>query len=174
MPKLTMLVTSVEPTEYLDSQLRDLEAVMTDAEKDGAQVKGWNVKGVEPGGDDVFVARIPADMAPAEIETFLFKPVEVDARSVSGRGYIRSGQAQGSVSSDTITFAAVAITLVDMAVIMQEQQRRTEQAKASTQARSVRRDYVKRLRTQIEDRLKGGTPDEAAAPIATNGAKASK
>jgi hypothetical protein len=170
MPKLTMLVTGVEPTEYLDAQLRDLEAVMTEAEKDIGQVKGWNVKGVEPGGDDVFIARIAADMAPDNIEGLLFKPVEVDARSVSGRAFIRSGQAQGSVTSDTITFAAVAITPVDMSVIMQEQQRRADQAKASTQARTIRRDYIKRLRTQIEDRLKGGTPEVASA----NGAKAGK
>jgi hypothetical protein len=109
-------------------------------------------------------------MAPDNIEGLLFQPVEVDARSVSGRAFIRAGQAQGSVTSDTITFAAVAIMPVDMSVIMQEQQRRANQAKASTKAREIRRDYIKRLRAQIEDRLKGGVPEAASA----NGAKASK
>lgn len=171
MPKLMMLVTAVEQTEYVDSQLRDLESVMTDAEKDKAQVKGWLVKGVEPGGDDVFSARIPADMAPENVETLLFHPVEVDARSLQARGYIRSGQTQGAVTADNIVFQAVAMTPVDMSVIMQEQQRRSNQAKAASQNRTVRRDYIKRLRAQIEDRIKGATPLET--PLA-NGSKSSK
>jgi hypothetical protein len=179
MPKLMLLVTAIEPTDYSDPQLRDLEPVMTDAEREAALVKGWNVKGVEPGGDDVFVARIAADMAPPDIETFLFQPVEIDARSVSGRGFIRSGQTQGSVSSDTITFSAVTVTKVEMTVIMDEQRRRTEQAKAASQSRTIRRDYMRRLRERIEDRLKGGAPGETpgaagAAASSSNGVKAGK
>lgn len=158
-----ILMTSVEPTEYLSPSLSDLEPLMTAEEKERAVVKGWLVKGVEPGSDEVFTFRIGAEQAPADIDQRVFQPMEVDCRGVTGRGWVRSGQTKGSVEA-TITFQAVAITPIEMSVVLQEQQRRAAQAKADNERRSAQRDFATRMRAQIEDRLKGGTaPVEAAA-----------
>src|SRR5262245_7673425 len=111
--KAQILATSVEPTEYLAPALADLEPVMTAEEREAAAIKGWVIKGVEPGGEEVFSFRVAADHAPDDISTRIFQPLEIDCRGVTGRGWIRSGQTKGSVDA-TITFQAVAVTPIEM------------------------------------------------------------
>ncbi len=160
--KAQVLATSIESTEYMALQLADLEAVMTPEEREAALVKGWLIRGVEPGADEVFSFRIAAEYAPADIDQLIFQPLEIDCRSVTGRAWVRNGQTKGSLDA-TITFQAVAVSRVEMNVILQEQQRRQQQVKASNERRTVQRDYLSRLRIRIEDRLKGGA-DAAATP----------
>src|SRR5262249_27342677 len=147
--------TSVEPTEYLAPALADLEPVMTAEEREAALVKGWVIKGVEPGGEEVFSFRVAADHAPDDITSRIFQPLEIDCRGVTGRGWIRSGQTKGSVEA-TITFQAAAVTPIEMSAILEEQRRRQAQVKADSEQRTVQRDHLNRLRLRIEDRLKGG------------------
>ena len=167
--KSQILVTSVEPTDYFAPALADLEPVMTAEEKESALIKGWVIKGVEPGGDEVFSFRIAADHAPTDLDQRIFQPVEIDSRGVTGRGWIRGGQTKGSVEA-TITFQAVAVTPLEMSAIVQEQQRRQQQAKADNERRTVQRDYLTRLRSRIEERVKGGAAEPAGAAATSNGA----
>ena len=153
--KAQILATSVEPTEYLAPALADLEPIMTAEEREAAAIKGWVIKGVEPGGEEVFSFRVAADHAPDDISSRIFQPLEIDCRGVTGRGWIRSGQTKGSVEA-TITFQAVAVTPIEMTAILEEQRRRQQQVKADSERRTVQRDYLTRLRTRVEDRLKGG------------------
>ncbi len=168
--KSLILMTGVEPTEYVTPQLRELEAFMTPDERDQALIKGWNVKGVEPGGDDVFTYRIAAEHAPADIESLVFSPVEVDSRGVTGRGYVRSGQTKGSVASDTIIFQAVALTPATLEAIQAEQKRRAAQAKADTARRSGVRDRYTALRAAIELRIKAGGAEAVGTANGTSAA----
>lgn len=162
--KAQILLTGVDPTEYLSPQFADLEPLMTEPERAQATVKGWIVKGVEPGGDDVWQFRIAQDAAPKNIVEKVFQPYEVDCRGVTGRGWIRSGQTKGSVDA-TITFQAVALTPLDMTVILEEQARRQKQAQDERERRTAQREALNALRIQVEARLK-------AAPVtaASNGA----
>src|SRR5258708_6844573 len=147
--KAQILATSVEPTEYLVPALADLESVMTPDERESALVKGWLIKGIEPGGDDVFSFRIAVDHAPDDIASRIFQPLEIDCRGVTARGWIRGGQTKGSVDAN-ITFQAVAVTPIEMTAILEEQRRRQQQVKADSERRSVQRDFLARLRTRIE------------------------
>src|SRR5262249_54152289 len=173
--KAQILATSVEPTEYLAAALADLEPVMTAEEREAAAIKGWVIKGVEPGGEEVFSFRVAADHAPDDISSRIFQPLEIDCRGVTGRGWIRSGQTKGSVEA-TITFQAAAVTPIEMTAILEEQRRRQQQVKADSERRTVQRDYVTRLRTRIEDRLKGGVGvgGEGSAAGVANGATSAK
>src|SRR5260221_1171662 len=83
--KAQVLATSIESTEYMALQLADLEAVMTPEEREAALVKGWLIRGVEPGADEGFSFRIAAEYAPADIDQLIFQPLEIDCRSVTGR-----------------------------------------------------------------------------------------
>jgi hypothetical protein len=168
--KAQILATSVEPTEYLSPSLADLEPIMTAEEREAAVVKGWVIKGVEPGSDEVFTFRVAAENAPDDIATRIFQPLEVDCRGVTGRGWIRSGQTKGSVEA-TITFQAAAVAPIEMAAILEEQRRRQSQAKAEGERRTIQRDHLNRLRTRIEDRLKGGGEVAAVNSATGKGAK---
>ncbi len=169
--KAQILATSIEPTEYLAQQLSDLEPVMTPEEREAALIKGWVIKGVEPGADEVFTFRIAGDHAPADIDQLIFQPLEIDCRSVTGRAWVRSGQTKGSVDA-TITFQAASVTRLEMNAILQEQQRRQQQTKAESERRTVQRDHLTRVRARIEDRIKGGVEGVAAPAAASpNGAK---
>jgi hypothetical protein len=165
--KAQVLVTSVEPTEYIGMAVQDLEPLMTPEEREAALVKGWLIKGVEPGAEEVFSFRISAEHAPPDIEQRIFQAVEIDCRGVTGRGWVRSGQTKGSVEA-TITFQAVVVAPLDMAAILDEQRRRQQQVKADVERRSHQREYLLRLRSRIEERLKGGLA--SAEPVtASNG-----
>jgi hypothetical protein len=170
--KAQILATSIEPTDYLSLALADLEPIMSPDEREAALIKGWVIKGVEPGADEVFTFRIAADHAPDDIDQLIFQPLEIDCRSVTGRGWVRSGQTKGSVDA-TITFQAVAVSRIEMSAILQEQQRRQQQARAESERRTVQRDYITRLRVRIEERLKSGAEAVATATSVgtANGAK---
>jgi len=165
--KAQVLVTSVEQTEYIGMAVQDLEPLMTPEEREAALVKGWLIKGVEPGGEEVFSFRISAEHAPPDVEQRIFQALEIDCRGVTGRGWVRSGQTKGSVEA-TITFQAVAVTPLDMAAILEEQRRRQQQVKADVERRSHQREYLTRLRSRVEERLKGGLTS-AESVSASNG-----
>jgi hypothetical protein len=168
--KALILITGIKPSQYLAPALRALEQVMTEEEKARAQVRGWDVQGVEPGGDEVFTFRIAADSADKDLPQKVFQAAEVDCRGVSGRGFIRSGQTSGSVEA-TITFQAAGIRFVEMGEVVAEQQRRQQQAEFDAQRRVVQRAAFDELARSVQARLSGSatTPE----PAAVNG-KASK
>src|SRR6516165_321629 len=97
--KALVVITGVEPTQYVAPQMRTLEALMTEEEKARAHIKGWDLKGVEPGGDEVFTFRVAADSVDKDIALKVFQPAEIDCRGVSGRGWVRNGQTSGSVEA---------------------------------------------------------------------------
>jgi hypothetical protein len=167
--KAQVLVTSVEPTEYIGMAVQDLEPLMTPEEREVALVKGWLIKGVEPGGEEVFSFRISAEHTPPDIDQRVFQPLEIDCRGVTGRGWVRSRQTKGSVEA-TITFQAVAVAPLEMAAILEEQRRRQQQVKADVERRSHQREYLSRLRLRIEERLKGGLTSAEPVGAASNGA----
>jgi hypothetical protein len=62
-----------------------------------------------------------------------------------------------------------------MAAILEEQRRRQQQVKADVERRSHQREYLLRLRSRIEERLKGGVASSAEPlPSASNGAGGGK
>jgi hypothetical protein len=169
--KALIMITGVQPTQYLAPALKALEALLTEEEKAQALVRGWDLQGVEPGGDEVFTFRIPADSCDKDIAQKVFQAAEVDCRGVSGRGFIRSGQTSGSVEAN-ITFQAVGVRLVDMQDVLAEQQRRQQQAEFDAQRRVAQRKAVEELTRRVQARL-AGSGGALAEPAAVNG-KASK
>lgn len=157
--KAIVMVSGVDVTEYLAPDFEDIKAVMTDAEKDAATVKGWLIKGVEPGSDEVYAFRLAADHAPADIENLLLEGAEIDCRGVVARGWVPRGQTKGSVDAK-VTFQAVAVVAVDKKVLRGEMQRRQAQTKQDAESRQTQRTVLERLRTQIDERLKGSASVE--------------
>jgi hypothetical protein len=152
--KAQILVVAVDPTEYTHLSLRDLEPVLTPDEKEAAQVKGWLLKGVEVGGDEVYGFRIPADHASPEVATWIFEAVEVETSGVVARGWVRAGQTSGSVEA-SVTFQASEVRKVERQVVLAEHQARQRQAKEDGKTRKAQRDAMTALRAKVEARLKG-------------------
>jgi hypothetical protein len=174
--KALVVITGVEPTQYVAPQMRTLEALMTEEEKARAHIKGWDLKGVEPGGDEVFTFRVAADSVDKDIALKVFQPAEIDCRGVSGRGWVRNGQTSGSVEA-TVTFQAVAVRFVDMSVVLEEQKRRQEQAELERERRKAQREFFDQLAKQVQQRLAGqaGGTTGLGEPAAMNSSgKASK
>ena len=151
--KSTIVVSDVVlGRPYLYPSLQDMEKKLTDKEKDAGSVHNWEIKGVEPGSDDVFTYRIDVEDYP-NAEGLLFQAVEVVATGLTGRGYIKSGQTTGTVSADSITFKALSIRPLTADEIKKLGVERQQQAKQANDRKAATKVSMETLKKQIEARL---------------------
>ena len=148
--KTRVMITGAKNTEYLAAALRDLEAVLTPEERAKALVKGFDVLGVEGGCDTIYLYRIPATLAPADLDMWAFRAVEFDCTGATGRTW--GNGTKGPMDAD-VTFTAVAVTPIDLSVIQADAQRRSEQAKTESDAYKAQRQALVALEAQVRERL---------------------
>ena len=145
--------TSAKEVPYFDPRLEDLRDKMTDQEKSLGMVKAYEIKVIEPGADEAYTFRLPAANLTLNLDDVLFMPVEIEARGLNARGFVKNGQATRSVEADTITFQAIGIRALDRKELMEFNARRQRIASEEQAKKDKQAEDVKALRKSIEDRI---------------------
>ncbi len=164
-----IMPTKLVRTEYLPTQFKALEPMMTAEEKLAATVKGWDILGVEGGSETIYHHRIPDTLAPKDLTTDMaFTPMRLDCTEATGRVWGREGQS-GPQEAD-VTFTAVSLQLIDLAVLRQEAKDRSDDATRQSEAYKLQRKTLDALAASIKDRL----AKAQAAPADTSAPKGGK
>jgi len=143
-----------EDQMQVDFRMADIEDSMDDTEKSEATVLTYNFQVIEPGLDKAYTFRMPADLLPKgfDFEQALFLPVEVDAKGLDARAFIRNTGAK-SVSADLITFRAVNIRSLKREELLAFNQERAQQVKSQKEQRSAWADQLDKIRKRHDDRI---------------------
>src|SRR5690348_7616935 len=105
--KRLIMATTLLRTDYLPSQFKTLEAMMTAEEKLAASVKGWDILGVEGGSETIYHHRIPDTLAPKNLTADMaFTPMELDCTEATGRVW---GNGQAGPQEADVTFTVVSL-----------------------------------------------------------------
>jgi hypothetical protein len=146
-----VMPTKVVRTEYLPSQFKALELVMTPDEKAQATVKGWDILGVEGGSETIYHHRIPDTLAPKDFTADMaFTPLRLDCVEATGRTW---GNGQRGPQEADVTFSAVSIAVIGLDVLKSEAKDRSDQATTQSEAYKLQRRTLDALEAVIKDRL---------------------
>ncbi len=162
--KTLVMITGVKENEYLSGYFRENESVLTPEERAAALVTGYDILGVEGGSDTVYHYRISRSQAPTDMAKWAFRAAEIDCTGATGRVW-GTGQ-KGPMDAD-VTFNAVAVTGIDLAVIQKEAERRNEQAKLDSDAYKLQRKTLDALEAKVKARLstaQSAAPDAPSRP----------
>lgn len=159
-----IMPTKVVRTEYLPSQFKALEPMMTAEEKLAASVKGWDILGVEGGSETIYHHRIPDTLAPKDFTADMaFTPLRLDCVEATGRSW---GNGQRGPQEADVTFSAVSIDIIGLDVLKSEAKTRSDQATTQSDGYKLQRRTLDALEATIKDRLaklQTATVDSAAA-----------
>jgi len=160
------VLTYVEEQPQVDFRLADIEETMNEAEKTEATVLTYNFQVIEPGLDKAYTFRMPADLLPKgfDFDQALFLPVEVDARGLDARAFIRNNGAK-SVSADLITFRAMSIRPLERDELLKFNRDRAKLVKDQKEQRSAWSDQLEKIRQHHDERIAKmvGAATEAAS-----------
>ncbi|MBA2680556.1 MAG: hypothetical protein H0U76_19440 [Ktedonobacteraceae bacterium] len=154
--KTLVMITGVLAKDYLTGYFKENEDKLTPQERAAAMVKGFDILGVEGGSDTIYHYRISASQAPTDLAKWAFRAAEIDCIGASGRTW-GNGQ-KGPMDAD-VTFTAIEVKAVELAVIQKEAERRNEQAKLDSDAYKAQRRALDALEVAVKARLAQATAD---------------